>query len=462
MDKILYLDCFAGISGDMLVGSLLDLGLDLEVLRAELAKIPIGGYELQAESVQKRGIQATQFKVLLDDEAGSHLADSEYREMDAPGWPGESPEHRHGGHPAHGNHEHHVPHRELSEILEVIDSSKLSGEVKKKAARIFRRLGQAEAKVHGMADDRIFLHEVGGVDAIIDIVGSIIGLQELGVGRVYASRLPLGTGYVRASHGILPVPAPATTNLLVGIPVYAGDIPGELVTPTGAALISTIAEQFGPMPPMIIEKIGYGSGTRDREIPNVLRAILGTLDDPALRETLPEAGREPHPEQHLGPLTEAGYRESPAVVLEANIDDMVPQFYGHLVDRLLDAGALDVALIPVQMKKGRPGTMLQVLARPDSVPQLLALIFSETTTIGVRTYSVTKHMLPREIRTVQTRLGTVRVKIARLGDQITNIQPEYEDCRELALRHGLPIKEVYELTLEAARAQVRETGSKGL
>lgn len=452
MEKILYLDCFVGISGDMLIGSLLDLGLDLDELRTELAKIPIHGYEIQAESVRKSGIHATQFKVLLEAEHGNRLADSDFQEVASPG------KHRHEGH----HHEHneageHTPHRALSEIIDILENSGLPEGVKSTTMRIFQRLGQAEAQVHGMPQERVYLHEVGGVDAIVDIAGSVIGLHKLGIQRVYASRLPLGTGFVRSSHGILPVPAPATANLLVGIPVYTGEIPGELVTPTGAALISTLAEQFGPLPQMIIEKIGYGSGTRDREIPNVLRAYLGMLQEKPGRKTqAADTARDPHPEQHQSPLTEAGYREGPAVLLEANIDDMVPQFYGHLSDLLLEAGALDVVLIPIQMKKGRPGTNLQVLAHPDSVSELLALIFRETTTIGVRSYPVTKHMLPREVRSVQTRLGAVRVKIARLGDRITNIQPEYEDCRELAVQHHLPVKEVFELALEAARLQIQE------
>jgi hypothetical protein len=282
------------------------------------------------------------------------------------------------------------------------------------------------------------------VDAIVDIVGALIGLEQLGIERVYASPLHLGSGFVQAAHGLLPVPAPATANLVAGTPVYSSEVKGELVTPTGAAIITTVAHQFGPLPPMFIQATGYGAGRRDREFPNVVRAFLGRQDaaHPAIRN---RRVRDPFPEQHHMAAVTAGYHEGPATVIEANIDDMNPQLFEYLLERLLEAGALDVSLIPVHMKKSRPGTILQVLAHPSSVDNLLAIIFTESTTIGARTYEVTKRMLQRETQTVQTPFGPVRVKIARLGNRVVNVAPEYEDCRELARRHGLPLKEIYAL-----------------
>ncbi len=437
--KIAYFDCFAGISGDMLVGALLDLGLDKTVLERELRKLPLEGYRLEVFKVDKRGIQATKFQVILTDSNGEHLADAEFQEV---AQPTETAAHPHHQHPSGNAHSH----RSLAEILSLINASSLSAGVKSTATHIFTRLGQAEAHVHGVSLDEVHFHEVGGVDAIVDIVGAAIGLEQLGIERVYASALHLGSGFVRAAHGLLPVPAPATAQLVAGVPVYAGEVKGELVTPTGAAIITTIAHGFGPLPSLVIEASGYGAGTRDREFPNVLRGYLGheaavpTPSTPAGRQV-----RDPFPEQHIGPQVAAGYHEGPATVIEANIDDMNPQLFEYLLERLLLAGALDVSLIPVQMKKSRPGTILHVLAHPTSVDELLAIIFTESTTIGARTYEVTKRMLQRETQTVETPFGPVRVKVARLGNRVVNVAPEYEDCRELARRHGLPLKEVYTL-----------------
>jgi len=439
--KILYLDCFAGISGDMMVGALLDLGLDLAALEAALGRLALDGYRLEANKVSRVGIQATQFKVILDGPMGRQLADAEFREV-LPGQP-EPEEHSH-----HYDHHHDddesvttpTHHRSLREILALIEASSLSDRVKTTATHIFIRLGEAEAQVHGMPPAQIHFHEVGSTDAIIDIVGTAIGLELLGIERVYASALHLGSGFVRAAHGLLPVPAPATANLLTGVPVYTTAAKGELVTPTGAAIVTALAYEFGPMPLMVPQAVGYGAGSREREFPNVLRAHLGeesiTADPPA--------GRTPFPEQHDAPANPAGYHDGPAVIIEANIDDMNPQLYEHLMERLLKANALDVVLLPVQMKKNRPGTMIKVLAHPDSVDELLAIIFTESTSIGARTYEVTKHMLQRATQSVETPFGPVRVKMAQLKDRIVNVAPEYEDCRRLARQHHVPLKEVYE------------------
>ena len=442
--KTLYLDCFAGISGDMMLGALLDLGLDLAHLERELDKLPLTGYRLQRVSVNKKGVQATHFQVMLTNTGGEHLADSEFKEV-LPGGPLPAVDPHPGDH--HHHHEDHADphsHRALSDILALIDGSGLSAGVKDTARRIFTRLGAAEAKVHGVPLQSVHFHEVGGVDAIVDIVGAAIGLEQLGIERVYASALHVGSGFVQCAHGLYPVPAPATANLLAGVPVYATQARGELVTPTGAAIVTTVAHHFGPMPLMVTEAVGYGAGSREREFPNVLRAHLGramaAITPPLDME---QNGRTPFPEQHQAQAGPAGYHTGPAVVIEANIDDMNPQWYENLLERLLQANALDVMLIPGQMKKNRPAALLQVLAHPDSVDDLIRLIFTESTSIGVRTYEVTKHMLRRELRQVDTPYGPVRVKVAWLKEQVVNLTPEYEDCRRLARQHGVSIKEIY-------------------
>ncbi|MCL4506519.1 MAG: nickel pincer cofactor biosynthesis protein LarC [Chloroflexi bacterium] len=448
--KTLYLDCFAGISGDMTVGALIDVGLDPRLLEHELDKLHLPGYRLEVARVDKRGLQATQFKVILTDSGQEHLADH----------PSE-PEHEHD----HDTHHHHAheheddaiqphqhteiahEHRSLTDILNLIARSDLSDSVKDRASRIFRRLGEAEAGIHGVPVDEVHFHEVGAVDAIVDIVSSVIGIEQLGIQRIVASPLHLGTGFVRMSHGLYPIPAPATALLTAGVPVYTTEAKGELVTPTGAAIVTTLADSFGPMPAQRILKVGYGAGSKDRDFPNVLRAYLGISDEqPSLAVRAP---RDPHPEQHQTPETASGYHTGRAIVIEANIDDMNPQFYEALLDQLLAAGALDVVLLPVQMKKQRPGTLLQVIADPASVDALLQILFRESTTIGARSYEVIRYMLQREVRTVQTTYGAVRVKVARLGNDTVNQAPEYEDCRLLSLQHGVPIKVIYAAALGA-------------
>jgi uncharacterized protein (TIGR00299 family) protein len=432
----LYLDCFAGISGDMMIGTLIDLGVDLAALEQELRKLPIEGYRLQVSKVNKCGLQATKFQVILTGPEGDHPADFEFHEVESPA---DASRQR-----TDESHHHHAAQRSLTEILDIIERSFLSPEVKATACKIFTRLGEAEARIHGVSLAEIHFHEVGGIDAIIDIVGTAIGLEQLGATQICASALHLGSGFVECTHGVYPVPAPATANLVAGVPVYTTSVKGEMVTPTGAAIVTSIASEFGPLPPMVIQAIGYGAGHRDREFPNVLRGYLGeTVSGADIHREPGRAVRTPFPEQHLSTEGPAGYHESPTTVIEATIDDMNPQLFEYLIERLLEAGALDVVLIPVQMKKSRPGTILHVLAHPTSVDDLLAIIFTESTTIGARTYQVTKRMLQRETRVAETPFGPVRVKIARLGSQVTNIAPEYEDCRELARRHGVPVKDIY-------------------
>ena len=458
--RIAYFDCFAGISGDMILGALIDAGLDADVLSRELAGLHLEGYQLELERVERAGIQAVRFKVVLSEQSGERLADSEYSEVDfqagdsaLPQEPGDGPTpSEHGG------------HRSLPEIVEIIESSDLSPRVKATSAAIFSRLADAESRVHGVSPDRVQFHEVGAVDAILDIVGAAIGLEQLGIEAVYASPLHLGTGFVRSRHGVLPVPGPATAYLLQGIPAYTGPVKGELVTPTGAAIITTIARGFGPMPAMVVQAVGYGAGRREREISNALRLFWGEAV-PAESSTLAAEKtiasrpvRDPFPEQHEVQPGPGGYHEGPAVVIEANMDDMNPQLCEYLAERLLDSGALDVLWVPAQMKKGRPGVLLQVLAHPDSVDELLAILFTELTSIGARTYPVTKHMLQREILAVETPYGMVRVKVARLGENVVNVSPEYEDCRQAAQAYRLPLKEVITATIAAAREALGQPG----
>ena len=476
--KTLYLDCFAGISGDMTVGAFIDLGLALPVLERELSKLHLQGYRLEAARVEKRGLGATQFKVILLEDEHEHLADDEFEEVhpqhEHPHEHEDEHEHAHEhehGHEHDHEHEHahehdhehahthdaaephtHV-HRALADILALIAASDLSATVKATASRIFTRLGQAEAQVHGVSVEDVHFHEVGGVDAIVDIVSTAIGLEQLGVQQIIASPLHLGSGFVKMAHGLYPIPAPATAQLIQGVPVYSTEAKGELVTPTGAAIVTALASAFGPMPVMSIEHVGYGAGTRERDFPNVLRAMLGETEpaaEPAPVAATARAPRDPYPQQHAASPEAAGYHTGRAIVAEANIDDMNPQLYELLSEQLLAAGALDVLMLPAQMKKQRPGVLLQVLAAPDTLDGLLEILFRESTTIGIRTYEVTRYMLQRENIQVQTRFGPVHVKVARQGQRVVNVSPEYEDVRALAQQTGQPVKLVYAAALGAA------------
>ncbi len=462
--KTLYLDCFAGVSGDMFLGMLLDLGLDFQQLEQELRKIPIGGYKCQLQKVDKAGLQAASFKVYLDSPDGSpQLADAEFHEVDLT--------HRHNHPDTALEHEPHVtesstvPHhhhpeetsRSLTEIRTLIQSSQLAEPIKNRIAAVFQRLGAAEARVHGKTLETIHFHEVGGVDAIVDIAGAVIGLDLLEIQNLVVSPLHLGSGFIRFSHGLFPVPAPATAALLEGFPVYSSEIIGELVTPTGAAIVTTLADSFGPLPAMVVERVGYGAGSRERDFPNVLRGYLGEIH---LANSYPSRNREPFPEQHDTPTGAQGYHTSPALVLECNLDDLNPQFFEPLLEALLAAGALDVLIIPAQMKKNRPGILLQVLAHPSGVDTLVEIIFRNSTTLGVRTYPVSKHMLQRQTILVQTSVGQVRIKTGWLGAECVNWMPEYEDVLALAQANGMPTKEVYQQALAAAQIYIAQLQGK--
>lgn len=385
--RTLYLDCFAGISGNMFLGALIDLGLPETLLREELAKLPVNGYELVVKRVEKQGISATYLDVKTDKQ-------------------------------------HH--HRRLPDIFRIIDHSALAQPVKEDSKKVFLRLAEAEAKVHGTTVEHIHFHEVGAVDAIVDIVGTVFGLHYLKIERIYTSKLQTGTGYVKCAHGTMPVPAPATAELLRGIPYEKGEIAKELVTPTGAALVAALSNGNGFAPKdFVSEAIGYGAGTWDLVVPNVMRAMLGV------------SGK-------------AGQEES-LVVMEANIDDLNPQVYSYVLDKLFAAGARDAWLTPIIMKKGRPATQLSVLAESEDLEKIAAVLFSETSTIGTRHYPVNRIITERRIADIETAWGPVKVKIATHEGMVCNIAPEFEDCRRLAEKTEVSLKNVLQEAQSVAR-----------
>jgi uncharacterized protein (TIGR00299 family) protein len=395
MSRIAYFDAFAGVSGDMTVGALLALGVELERLRAEFAVLPIGGYALRTSDVLVHGIRARKFDVDVD------AADR----------------------PAHG-HAHGHAHRAYADIRAMIGGSTLAPRVRDIALAIFARLAEAESRVHGVPAEAITFHEVGAVDSIVDIVGTAIGMTALDIDRVHVSALPLGSGTVASQHGVIPVPAPATVELLRHFPVRLGDGIGELVTPTGAAIVAALAQPGAALPPINLDGVGYGAGSRTlADRPNLLRVLLGTAAHAVGHDALIE--------------------------IATNIDDSNPELYEHVMERLFAAGAREVWLAAVQMKKNRPGTVLHVLAEPLSRDALAAVILRETSAIGVRFHAVDRMVLAREHTTVGTEYGAVSIKIAYAPDGTANIAPEYEDCRRIARERGVPLKAVYQAAIAA-------------
>ncbi|WP_418792083.1 nickel pincer cofactor biosynthesis protein LarC [Phosphitispora sp. TUW77] len=391
--KTLYFDCFSGASGDMIVGALLDLGLNEEMFRNELKKIPLDGYDINIRKINKSGICATKFDVLTEPE------------------------------------EVCACERHLDDIEQIIDASRLATEVRDKSKAVFRLLAAAEAKVHGTTPEKVHFHEVGAVDSIIDIVGVVIALYLLGVDKIVASPLPMGRGFVTCRHGLIPVPAPATVELLKGRAIYGSEHEGETVTPTGAALLSALAGQFGSMPALEVERVGYGAGTRDYGVPNVVRAIIGK-----------EVG-------------DSKKFNGTVVVLEANIDDMNPEFFDYVLERLFENGALDAFLVPIHMKKNRPAVLIRVICIEEDARKLAEILFLETSTIGVRFSRWDRFCLERETRMVQTEYGEIRVKTALLHGNVVNEAPEYEDCRKRSREYGAPLKKVYLAALRAAEGE---------
>ncbi len=432
--RTLYLDCFAGASGDMFIGALLDCGLDFELLKAELAKLGVEGYELSLTRVDRSGINSAKFDVHLKDEI-HHRHDHSHEHLDH-----QHPhDHSHGQHHDH-SHEanpassiqhptsHSHDHRSLSTIKHIISSSALSASVKERALNIFQRIGEAESKIHGIPIETVHFHEVGAVDSIVDIIGACIGLEALKIEQIISAPLHVGSGTFNCAHGTYPVPGPATAELLKGVPSYSKDIDGELVTPTGAAIISTLAAGYGNLPAMKIERVGYGAGTRSYpNFPNVLRAIIGEVETARSDDT---------------PTT--------VTVIEANIDDLSPQIFGYLMEKLFAAGALDVFYTPVQMKKNRPGVLMTLLCKPEDRLRMSDLIFTETTTLGVRYREEKREILRREFVTVETEFGSIQMKIARAeNERLVNYAPEFDDCRAAAELHQIPIRQVQLAALQA-------------
>ncbi len=376
----------------MTLGALVDAGCNLAEMESHLRQLPVPGWKISAEKVVRRGFRATRVKV-------------------------ESSEPQR--------------HRALSEILQLIERGGLPPASADRASRIFRRLGEAEALVHGMPIEKVHFHEVGAVDAILDIVGAAAGFEQLGVEECFCSALNVGGGRVDTQHGNLPVPAPATAELLRGAPTYSNGIQRELVTPTGAAIVAVLAKQFGPQPAMTVATIGLGAGSAElAEQPNVLRLFVGETaarGENAIQDNL---------------MVNDATTDEDIIVLEANLDDMNPQVYGYFAERALEAGALDVFSVPVQMKKNRPGQLVTVLCKPADREKLSDLLFRETTTLGVRHSHVKRRTLQRESIAVETSLGSIRMKIARLNGHILNVAPEYEDCRRIAAERGVPLKQV--------------------
>jgi pyridinium-3,5-bisthiocarboxylic acid mononucleotide nickel chelatase len=393
--RTLYFDCFAGASGDMILGAMVAAGVEPRALIEQLSLLNVQGYSIDFERVDRAEISATYARVQT--------------------------RHEHG-------------HRHLSHILKIIYDSHLSEGVKDRAARIFSRLAQAEANVHNQSVEQVHFHEVGALDAIIDVVGAAICFDLARIERFGCSPLHVGSGTVDMEHGRFPVPPPAVAELLKDAPVYSTDIKGELVTPTGAAIITTVCSEFGPLPTMKLERTGYGAGSRQYEkFPNVLRVLIGEAQPQAAGEAL--------------------------WVLETNVDDMSPQVFGHVMDRVLETGALDCYFTPIQMKKNRPGVLLSVLCRPSDKETLEQILFAETTTLGIRSYQVERRALEREVVQVETQYGPIDVKVARLNGHVINEMPEYEQCRGVALKAGVPFKSVENAVRLALAARKKDTAN---
>jgi len=380
--KIAYFDCSSGISGDMILGALVDAGVPFDKLKEGLSQLNLDGYSITACTVLRKSVRATKVDVVVED-------------PDLPGRP-------------------------LKDLREIITDSTLDSEIKEKSLSIFRRLAEAESVVHNCPVEDVHFHEVGHIDTIVDIVGSVYAFHLLGIDRVVSSPIDTGSGSVKMSHGLFPIPAPVTAELLRDVPLYSSGIERELTTPTGAAIITTFASSFQPLPKMILSKIGYGAGGWElSEKPNVLRVFIGEDAE--------------------------AYGSDEVCVIETNIDDMNPQVYEYLMDRLFDAGALDVYITPVVMKKSRPAQMLSVVADAERLNSIREIIFRETTTIGIRVRKMSRFVLERNLREVKLPYGTVRVKISGSSNGVRNVVPEYEDCKALAMKTGLPLRDIIEV-----------------
>ena len=421
--KIAYFDCFSGISGDMTLGALVDAGVPPEILTDRLATLKLDAeFSLHFEKSVKHGITGTRAIVEVHPAHMPSHEEASHEHSDT-----HTHEHSHTHTHGHSHHHEHGPSRHLSDIFKLLDNSDLDAEIRNTAKRVFDRLAAAEAKVHNTTKDKVHLHEVSGIDSIVDIVGSVIGLTHLNVDAVYASPLSLGRGFVRCAHGLMPVPVPGTMELLKGVPIHQTDIPKELVTPTGAALITTLSQEFGVMPQMRLDRVGYGAGTRDLEQrPNLLRLCLGEKTS------------------DIGVKATHHHTETDSVdIIETNVDDMSPEITGYVTSQLFEHGALDVFLIPIFMKKGRPATQITVLCPTEHRDTLIELLLTETTTFGVRLSSADRIKLRRDFVQVETQWGAIQAKRGYLNGTLIKTVPEYEDCKRLAEQNNIPLRQVY-------------------
>jgi uncharacterized protein (TIGR00299 family) protein len=391
--RVAYFDCFSGASGDMILGSMIDAGLSPHELREELDKLQIPTIRLKVKKVLKGGISATQVIVEGRSETRSH--------------------------------------RNLREILRIINRSHLESEVKKKSIEIFQRIASVEAKIHRRPVEEIHFHELGGLDSVVDIVGSVWGLNQIGADEVHVSKINVGTGFVKTEHGILPVPAPATLALMKGKPIYSSGVERELLTPTGAAILTSLGSRFGQLPPIKLARIGYGAGRDDLPHPNLLRLIIGTSTGTSGKERV--------------------------TVIETNIDDMNPQFYDYIMERLLAMGVLEVFITPIIMKKNRPATLLTVISPAEKLHSVTGFLLRETTTIGLRWREEERSLADRETLPIQTRYGKIRFKLARWEGRMVNLSPEYDDCKRLSLRKRIPLKEIFEEARREAMALLKRS-----
>ncbi|HAP68036.1 MAG TPA: nickel pincer cofactor biosynthesis protein LarC [Nitrospinae bacterium] len=380
--KILYFDCFSGVSGNMILGAMVDAEIDIKVLRKELKKLDLHGYSLKVSKVKRKGIKGTKVDVIVDKK----------------------------------KHLHHTLYKDIKRLIE---RSKLSKKIKEDSLAIFKDIAEAEAKIHRTSVDNVHFHEVGAVDSIVDVVGASICINLLNPDIILSSPINTGKGMVKTEHGLLPVPAPATTEMLKGFPSYSSDIEFELATPTGVGIITAVAKASNTIPVMKTDAIGYGAGSKDfSDSPNLLRIMIGEGYSPSEQDSI--------------------------TVIESNIDDMNPQFYDHIMNRIFDAGALDVFLTPVIMKKNRPAVKITLLSDNDNVNKLADILLKETTSFGLRIYKTERVKLDKEIKAIKTEYGNARVKIGKRNGKIINIAPEYEDCKRIAKEKGIPIREVYE------------------
>jgi len=403
---IAYFDCFAGSGGDMIVAALLDAGASLDGIREHVARLNIAGLELSTEAVHRKGMRGLRFSV------------------DQHGRPADSPDTT-----AEPDSKHHHHHRGLWDVLALIDSAGLPDRAAERARRIFRRLAQAEAKVHGIDVEKVHFHEVGAVDSIVDVLAACLAMEQLGIDRVMCSPITLGSGTVICAHGELPVPAPATAELVVGAATATGGVEGEATTPTAAAVLTTLAESYGPAPAMHVAAVGYGAGTREgKRLPNLLRVFVGVLDD-------------------------AGQRDA-AVEVSANIDDCTVEIIGATLERLMTAGCMDAWASPIVMKKSRPAWLVSVLCSPSDEAEAVRIMLSETTTFGLRRRWCQRTKLDRRFETVETRYGPIRIKVGLLDGRQITASPEFEDCRRAAETHHVAVREVLGEALAARRGRV--------